>query len=305
MNLELSTLTDQLIILFTLVLIGFIATKLHLLSERTSRVLSDLVVNVTNPCAVLASVLSGARILTNAQVLMLGGTAVGMYLVLMLLAQPLPYLLRANPQQRGVLRFMTVFPNMSFLGFPVITALFGKESVFLASIFVLVQQFFCYSYGTGQLGGDSRLTWRILLRPMILASLLACALYALRVEAPSLVQRTLNTLGGVTSPAAMLSIGCSLAGLPLKKVFSQWRSYAFCPVRLILSPLLIWALCFWWMPNERMLQVTVTLAATPAAASTVLLCTKYGGDEEIATGGVFISTLLCLITIPLILLLLF
>lgn len=116
MNLELSTLTDQLIILFTLVLIGFIATKLHLLSERTSRVLSDLVVNVTNPCAVLASVLSGARILTNAQVLMLGGTAVGMYLVLMLLAQPLPYLLRANPQQRGVLRFMTVFPNMSFLG---------------------------------------------------------------------------------------------------------------------------------------------------------------------------------------------
>lgn len=304
---DIAGLANQLFVLFLIILLGYGLRRLGLLPGNTNQVLADLVVNVANPCRVLASVMDGQRTLTNSQVLLLTLVAVGMYGVLIALAHFVPRLLRVPREQAGTYRFMTVFSNISFIGFPIVAALFGDEAVFLAAIFVLVYQLFCYTYGIAQIGGAGcgRPSWRMLCSPMVLASLAAYVLYLCRIPVPGPVVQVADTVGEITSPAAMLSIGCAMAAVPLRRIFGNGKIYWFSACKLLLLPVVAWALCFWWMPNPLMLGVTVVVCAMPVATNATLLSTKYGGDVDLATAGVFVTTLLSLVTLPAVLALLF
>ena len=118
---NINALVQQLIVLFTIILLGFAAMRAGFLPKNTNQVLSGLVLNLSNPCAVLASVLTGQRTLEMGQVFLLTAVAVGLHLFLILLATFFPKLLRVPKDQEALYRFMTVFGNMSFLGFPALT----------------------------------------------------------------------------------------------------------------------------------------------------------------------------------------
>ena len=303
---NINALVQQLIVLFTIILLGFAAMRAGFLPKSTNQVLSGLVLNLSNPCAVLASVLTGQRTLEMGQVFLLTAVAVGLHLFLILLATFFPKLLRVPKDQEALYRFMTVFGNMSFLGFPVITALFGQSALFLAAIFVLVFHLFCYTYGVALLRKPGEpLRWKRILSPMVIASVAAYILYLMGAQVPALVVDILDTMGSLTSPAAMVAIGCALALQPLGKIFRQPRIYLFAILRLTLVPLAVWALCFWWMKDPLMLGVTVAISAMPVAINAELLATQYGADEGLAASGVFISTILSLVTLPAVMWLLF
>ena len=297
-------LVRQLVILFFIAFMGFGAVKTGLLPKHTNKVLSDLVINVSNPCTVLCSVLTGTRILTHGEVWVLVAVALCLHLFLILLAKVLVPLLGVPKQERNTYRYMTVFGNMSFLGFPVISALFGQEALFPAAIFVLMFQIFCYTYGSNLFQkGAFRL--KAIINPMIVSTLLAFLIYMVEIPVPALAQKVLTTVSGITSPAAMLALGCALANVPLGWVARQWRTMVFAALRLTVVPLLTWCLCKPWMINELMLGVTVALTAMPVATNTTLMAARYEKDEDLAASGVAISTLLCVVTMPLILGLLF
>lgn len=302
MNTE--ALIRQLVILFVIAFLGYGAVKIGLLPKNTNKVLSDLVINVSNPCTVLCSVLTGTRVLTHREVWILVGVAFCLHLFLILLAQVLVPLLGVPPAERNTYRYMTVFGNMSFLGFPVISALFGQEALFPAAIFVLMFQIFCYTYGSNLFQkGAFRL--KAIVNPMILSTVVAFLIYMLELPVPELAQKVLTTVSGITSPAAMLALGCALAAVPLGWVIRQWRTMIFALLRLTLVPLITWCLCKPWMANELMLGVTVALTAMPVATNTTLMAARYEKDEALAASGVAISTLLCVVTMPLVLGLLF
>lgn len=298
---NLAALQSQMVVLFSIILLGFLAMRAGFLPKNTNQVLSSLVINVSNPCAVLASVLGGEKSLANGEVLLLTAVAAGLHGLLILWAMAVPRLLGAPGEERQLYKFMTVFGNISFLGFPLLSALFGPQALFLAAIFVLVFQILCYTYGASLLSRDNAgFQWKRLLTPMIVASTLAYILYLTGVRAPEPVYNILHTAGSLTSPAAMLAIGCALAQQPLRRIFGQWRIYVFSLLRLVAVPVAVWAACFWWMPNELMLGVTVAVAAMPVATNTILMVSQYGGDEGLAASGVFVSTLLSMATLPLI-----
>ena len=211
-----------------------------------------------------------------------------------------------SPEESPVYRFMVVFGNVGFLGFPLISALFGPEALFLAAIFVMMFQLFCFTYGVALFEGSrAKFRLRSLCTPMLMASVLSLIFYLSGVTAPKMIWEIFDTLGGLTSPAAMLAIGCALAAQPLGKVFTQPKIYGFSVLRLLIIPLAVYGLCFWWMKDPLMLGVTVTVSAMPAAANTCLFANRYGSREALAASGVFVSTLLSLFTLPFVLWLLF
>lgn len=305
---DIQALINQILILFALILIGYGAQKAKLLPKETGKVISDLVINISNPCTLLYSVFTSDRLLSNGQVLLFLGITTLMYIGTMLVALPVPKILRVQSSQAGMYRYMTVFANVSFLGIPVLRALMGADAVFLCSILNIVFNLSVYTYGQIQVAGDPsqrQITVKMFFTPIMVSSYLSLILYLLNWKAPGGVLSVLSLLDRTTSPLAMLAIGCSMAAYALRDIFLNWRVYVFSVVKLILVPVLTWAVLMPWLHNDLMLGVLVTCAAMPVATNATLMATKYKGDVKLAASGVFITTLFSLITLPALLYILF
>ena len=305
---DFSAVIQQLGILFLIIGIGYAAAKAKLFPKNTNRSLAQLVIYITNPCTVLYSVLGSQRGLSNRQVLILTAIAVGFFAVVIAAGQLLPRLLRAPSEKRPLYAFMITFSNMGFLGFPVVSALYGPEAVFYASIFNLIFQLVVYTYGVWLMGGASgsfRLQWKTFFTPIILASIFAYICYLTDLSAPAFAVKTLQMLSGVTSPVCMLVIGIALANVPVGKVFSNWRLYVINLVKLLVLPIAAYLALHRVVSHPLVLGITVVIAAMPAATMSTLLASKYNADEELAASGVFLSTLMSLVTIPVVMWVLF
>lgn len=295
-------------ILFAIIAVGYLAAKCRVFPQGTNKVLAQLVIVVTNPCMVLYSVLGSERMLTNREVLLLTGIALGVFAVLIGLGRLLPWVLRCPAKDKNLYRFMTTFANMGFMGFPVVRALYGDSAVFYASIFNLIFQFVVYTYGAALLApkdGKDRFSWRTLISPIILASVLAYIFYLTDFKAPQAVTDGLGMLGDVTSPVAMLVIGIALSEVPFREVFTNGRLYLLTLLRLLGLPLAAYLILRNFSTDMILLGIPVVMLGMPVATLTTLMSAKYGGNERLAAAGVFLSTLISFVTIPLLMWILF
>ncbi len=301
-------LLQQMLVLFGIILIGYVTAKGNVLDRGMNKHLSTLVCMLTNPLQVLASVLSGEHPMENRQVLAMTGVAFAMFAVLIATSYLIPRLLRLqNPSDAGVYRYLFVFSNLGFMGYPVVEALFGVQYTFYATIFVMVFQLICWSYGVCLISGQKlKFSRDLLRRPTIVTALLAFALYfadirplyALWPQGMTVLYRITDSIGDLTAPLAMLIIGASLAELPLREVFNKWRIYVLAAVKLLILPALAWLTLRGVLRNESLLGVLVVMLAMPAATNATIMSYAFGGDEKLASTGVFVTTLLSVATIP-------
>lgn len=306
MNMD--ALTEQMILLFLLILVAYIATKIKFLPANSNKVLADLVVNITNPATILYAVATSSHALSNGAVLSILAITALTLGGQMILAHGFTKVLRIDRRAAGVYRFMLVFSNCGFLGYPVVRALFGGDAVFVASMYNLIFQILSFTYGVRQVGGDpaaQKFQPKTFLTPMVVTSVLALILYLVNIPFHPMVVETLSLLDRITSPASMLVIGCVLAAYPLKTILGRWHMYVFCVVRLIVIPVIVWAVLRLFVTDPLILGVMVVISAMPAATNTVLICSKYNGDESTAASGLFLSTTLSLLTLPILLQFLF
>lgn len=288
-------------ILFAAVALGFIGAKFGVLRADSNEQLSKLVLNLTLPCSVLYSALGAERLLDNRQILLLTLIACATAGIMVLLAAGLTKLFGIPLEQRGVTKFMLIFTNSAFIGFPVLRVLFGASSIFYASIFNLTFMVLSYTYGVALIGGreNTHLTWRMVLTPMVISSLLAYAIYMTGFHAPAFFVNTLKFIDPVTSPLSLMTIGCALATQPMKGAFRAWRVHGALIIRMLVFPVAYYLLMRLFIDSPIILGVTTVIVAMPAAASTTMFCAKYGGDQALASAGVFITTALSIASIPL------
>lgn len=304
-----NALSEQMVLLFVLIFVAYLASKVGLLPKNSNKVLADLVVNITNPATILYAVGTSSHALSNTAVLGILGLTIAVLGGQMLLGSGYTKALRLKADTAGVYRFMLVFSNCGFLGYPVLRALYGGDAVFVASMYNLIFQILSFTYGVRQISAGSASSHEFDIKkfctPMVITSLLALILYLTNVRFHPMVLETLSLLDRITSPASMLVIGCVLAAYPIKTIFGRWHVYLFCLIRLIVIPVIVWAVLRLFITDSLILGVMVVLSAMPAATNTVLLTAKYGGDEPTAASGLFLSTLMSLITLPVLLRILF
>ena len=304
---DFAALSQKMIILFFCILTGFVCAKAGVMDTDTNKKLSTLIVKLTNPMQILASVLAGERLLSNGEVFALTGVGFCCYAVLIALSFLVPKLLHVPQKQSGLYRFMFIFSNVAFIGYPIVESLLGKSAVFYVSLFVLFFHMFCWSYGVSLIEGKGKFCFsrRIFREPCVLASLFAYAFYLTGWQAPAIFATAADYIGALTSPIAMLIIGCSLAQMRFSAIFGNWRIYVLSILKLVVVPVLAFFALRPILKNELMLCVTTVVLCMPVATNTTIISYQYGADEELASTGVFLSTLLCMVTIPLLMKLLF
>ena len=303
---EYTVLLQQILILFAIAACGFIAFKRGMMTEAANKAVSKIVLHITLPAMILASVADVPGDFTAADILFLIALSFLSYAILGIVAFLTPRLIRGEKKDYGVYEFLTMFGNVGFMGFPVLTAVFGSQAVFLAAIFNLPMNLLSFTIGVLMLAPKgTRLKMKELFTPAVVASVLAPLLFLAPFTVPTIVYEGFSLLGGATVSLAMMLIGASVARLPFKEIWSQGRIYAVSAVKLLVCPIVIWLAFKGFIEDPLILGTAVILAAMPSATNTTLLCIEYGGNETLASRCVCVSSLLSAVTIPLILFLLF
>lgn len=291
------TLAEMLVLLFAIAL-GFLANRLGILGGETDKKISKLLLTLTLPAMILGSVCTGDALPEREVVLGTLGVALVFYVLEFVFVLAAPPLLGGTPGQKGVWRYTLAFPNVAFIGYPVVSALFGPEALFYAAILVLPFNLMTFTLGPLMLTGAKRFSLRQMFSPCVLASILALVLALGRLRPPAMIGEALSFVGGVTVPLSLLFVGSLLAGIPLGRMLAAPRLWILTAVRLLVLPAVLCFLLRRMGTDPLILGVAVTQMAMPAAVNGSLLCMEYGGDAECMAQVTLVSTLASIVTIP-------
>lgn len=289
---------EMLVILFAMAM-GYLAHRLGYLGGETDQKICKIILNITMPCMIVAAVADGDTLPGAAEILAVLKVAAVFYGLELLVAMVVPKFLGGTDRQKGVWRYTLVFPNMAFIGYPVSVALFGPEALFYAVILVLPFNLISYTLGPLMLAGKAKFRWQQLTSPCIIASVIALVVALGHIALPSIVGECLGFVGDLTVPLSLLVVGSLLAGLPVKQVFASPRLWALSAVRLLGMPALLWVTLNRIHVEPPMVAgIAVVLMAMPTAVNGSMLSLEYGGDTECMAQITFLTTLVSIITIP-------
>lgn len=286
---------------------GFLGAKLRIIDQDFNKRLSGLLLTLIHPCMILSSVLGKERALSGGQLAVLFAVGAGYYFIMIPVSSLFVRILRAPREDWGTYRYMLMFSNIGFMGYPIARTLLGPEAEFHVTVFVLLFQFFSYSYGIHLMsnGEHFRLDLGLLRRPLVWAAIAALFLYLTGLELPDFLSGMVQYVGGISTPLSMIIIGCSLAAVSWKEIFGNFRIYALSLTKLVLVPVLGFLLLRPLLKDPLLLGTTAVMLAMPAGTTAASLALAYSGNQKLASSGVFLSTILSLFSIPVILWLLF
>lgn len=289
--------------LFLLLILGFVLFKCHIFDEYTNKKISALIVNVASPMLIISSI-AGVEGSNKSIVFLMIGAGILMYIGFIILGKIINRIFPFPKKDWPIYECMVVFANTGFMGYPVLLDVFGQEAVFYASLIHMAFNFFVYTYAIMCLtkGDDSefKLNFKQLLTPGIILIFVGIFIYLFDIQLPSVLMDTINSVGSLTAPLSMMMIGSSLAVYPIKDSFTDWRSYVFAFVRLMIVPFVTMIMCRLLHIDAYYANITIITNAMPVGSMVLMLATQYNANVKIVTRNIVVSTLLSVITIPIV-----
>lgn len=299
-------LLQQMFVLFIYMMVGFGSSKKGVMDAEFGKKLSWVVVNVANPAMTVSAVVNGEGNIRGSDLLLTAGLAVIILGGTILVGQILPILLRVEKKRRNAYKLLGAFNNIGFMGFPVIAAVYGVEALLYGAIFTMLFNVLIYTYGIqaaqGKGAETGKIQWNRILNIGVWSSVFAIGIYLAQLPTPAFFNSAVSGLSALTGPMSMMVIGISLAGIEFAALFKDIQLILFSVIKLLAVPILgMFVLCR-VVDNEMLCGVCMIMLATPAASMTAMLAQQYGDSEceELTAKGVALTTMLSVITIPIV-----
>lgn len=294
-------LLKQMLVLFIMMLVGVCCRKCGIFNDEANKRISSLVVNVANPALILSSSINQEAVIEGMEFVKTFILAWGMFGVVMIIAHFIPRIIRADASEYGTYKTMTIFSNIGFMGFPVIDALYGSEALLYATMFLIPFNILIYTYGISVMKGEKAgFKLRKILNVGVISCAVALVIYLTGLPIPVVVEQAVDSISGLTAPLSMMVIGDSLTKIDLKKLFCNVKMLVFSAIKLLLIPIVGVSLIMLMDLNPLLTGVCMIMLATPVGSMNAMLAQEYGGDYELASQGVTITTLLAVVTMPLV-----
>ena len=310
---------QQMLVLFGMMLVGYFCYKIDWIDDHTYGKLSKIVVNILNPLLVIDGVLGKN---TGEDLNKLGinfGMMIIYFIFLIIISIPVVKLLRPEKKNVGLYRLMMIFSNVGFMGIPVISALYGSGVIIYIVFYMLGYNFLLYTYGIilarrsaqrneNENGEKSTVSFKenikSIINPGVIAGIFAIFLFVMKIQVAALVASFIKYLSQCVVPLSMILIGASMAQHELKSIFNEMKMYWFLLIRLVIIPIAV-ALLVRQLPiDSQILGVFILMLAMPVGSIVVLVAMEQGADSTCCTKGSVVSTLLSIITIPIVAMLL-
>lgn len=291
------TVAEYVLILFVLIGIGVLCNKIKLISGKTVKEMTNFVLYIVTPCVIINSyqrefdekMLKGLLITLAASAVSYAAT---IFLAHLLIKE------KQDKKREKTLRFGTVFSNCGYMSLPLQQVLLGDVGVFYGTTYIMMFQILLWTYGVVVMSGDVKnISFKkILTNPGLTSTIVGVVFFIFSITLPKVVIEPMKHLASLNTPVPMVIVGYHLANTNLKlKGFSPYIALL---LRHIVSPVLM-------LFGLRAVGVTgpivtacVICAASPVAATTTMFSEKYEGDTELSATMVSVSTLLAIITMP-------
>lgn len=293
---------EVMVVLFIIVVLGYVLCKLGYMGDKFDQKLSAIVIDITCPALILSSVM-GDVLPDRTLILPLLGVGFLTYFSLLVFGFFVPRLITKNRDDQGMIGFALMFANVGFIGYPIVSSIFGPKAIFYAALLNMPNTFFIFTAGVMLVKGEysiRQLNPKVLFSPAMIAAFAAALIVALNLHTPDLIARPITMVGNITVPAALMVIGSSMARLPLKQIIGSWKVYVSSAVRLVVVPVSLYFLFRVCGVSDAINDINTVVIAMPVASFGTMFCMKYGRNPALMTEITFITTVASILTIPLI-----
>ena len=297
--------SEKVITLFLIVFAGIYARKLNITDAGSTKKLSALLLNITQPMLILTSFqidFDAEKLKEGAGIFILSAVShIFFAAAAFFLFKPVK-----NFEQYKVYQMSAVFCNCAFLGFPVLQVIFGNElGIFYGAFYSMFFNIFIWTYGvyliSKQSGSGGKLKFpvkKIFLNAGMISSAAGIVLFALRIKMPPVLFNAARLTGDMTFPLAMIIIGSLICDIKLRDIFTNKKNYYFIFIKLILFPASVLFICKFLNLPDLYIYMGTLMAAMPSAANAAIFAETYDSDAKCGAANVGFSTLISIISIP-------
>jgi predicted permease len=288
--------------------LGYVLTAKKWFNEDTTKLFSKLVVNISLPTLMISN------LMTTYDKEKLSHSLIGLTIpflsmgICYIIGLGLSKVVKINASRRGAFLSMFFVSNTIFIGLPVNLSLFGDKSVPYVLLYYIANTTFFWTigvYGISCDGGEvsekvfSAATLKRILSPPLLSFILAIILILLNITLPLFIMDTCKYLGNLTTPLSMLFIGITIYSIDIKDIKPDAEMFLILIGRFIISPLSVFILSIFIPIPLLMKKVFIIQAAMPVMTQTAIISKAYGSDHKYVAVMITVTTVACLIFIPL------
>ena len=287
--------------LFIIVIAGYFSHRRGIINEEFERKLSGFVIKVTCPALLISSTM-GDKMPDREHIPMLLLVSLLTYVILIPLAYVQPVLMRVKRDLRGMYSFMLTYSNVGFIGYPVVASIFGSDAVFYACILNVFNTITVFIWGVMFISGENLkngFRFRLFVSPAMIATYISVIIVVLNLHTPKAIAMPLSILGNMTVPSSLIVIGAALAEIPTRKMVGTPHIFIMCFLKLLVLPLLVYYAMILIGVDTRISSINMILIAMPVASFGTMFCMQMGKDETTMSQGTFWTTLLSVVSIPL------
>ena len=292
------TVASQVLTLFLLIGVGVVCAKVKLLSDGAVKALANLVLYIATPCVIVKSCIrefDPAMLWGFLTVIAVAAVTHGLLILLVKVV-----FRDREEDRRRVFRVATVFSNAGYMAIPLQQAILGDVGVFYCAAYVIVFNVFLWTYGLAEMSGESRLSVKkILLNPGVIGVAVGVLLFVLPIPVPGLIVDGIGHLAALNTPVPMLIVGFYLAQTDLLGALKDGRGWLCMALRLVVAPAVALGALLLCGVRGDLLTSCMICIATPVATACTMFATRFDRNPRLSVNLVSLSTLLSVVTLPL------
>lgn len=298
---------SQLIVVSLPILLGWAAHNLGMMGDAFDAHFSHIVLNIGLPCSILSSLSSSGSLPSQAEAISIIGGETLVLGIAVALAYGVTWLMRPRSGTEGAYQFTIAFSNCSLIGFPIISAVLGPESLLVAAIALIPVNLAVFTIGVmmfqktgGSLGQRLSDLASCCKSPTLVASVAVFVCTLLGIGSFGILDGSLSIVGALTTPAALLITGSSLANYRVREMMTNWRAYVAAAGRLLIAPLAgLFAMRAMGM-DPTIATILILEGSMPVGTNGILYSLRYGSELKPMAQSTFLSVVLSVVTIPVI-----
>lgn len=294
-------LMEEIIKLFVIMFMGYAVVKAGLMKSSESKSVSVILVYLVIPCVIIKAFQVDYTPDVQKGLFLAIAAAVAVHILFLLITIPLKKMFQMDVIEQAT----SIYSNAGILVIPLVQELLGQEYVIYSSAYIAVQLILLWTQGKNMLCEEEKLEWKkVFLNVNIISIIAGIVLFLFRIKLPAGVQDVLGMMNNMIGPLGMLLAGMAIAEVPLNSIFTKKRNYLSVAFRLLLYPVLGLFLMkaiqiVVNLENSSQILLTVYLACvTPACASVTSMAQLYDKDAAYASSLYVLTTLLSIVTMP-------
>lgn len=294
-------LMQQIVQLFLMIFMGYLIVKTGLVRDDDSKVLSKIILYLIVPCVIINAFQVDYTTDTVKGLLIAFAASVLTQVVLLIVISAAGKLLHLNEVEVA----SVYYSNSGNLIVPIVTFILGQEWVLYGCVFMSVQLVFLWTHCKKIISREASYDWKkILLNINMISIFIGVVLFFTKIFLPEIIGNTLASVGTMIGPASMIVTGMLFAGMNLKQIFANKRVYFITFLRLIAVPLIALVLirlsnlASFSADGNKIILIVFLAIITPSASTVTQMCQVYGNDSKYASAINVMTTLLSIITMP-------